>query len=51
MLTFQQKKTWKYIFLSKPKNLLYLGFKFSSCVLKHVMEDLKSEFCKKIHVK
>ena len=43
MLTFQ--KSMKIDFLNKTQKLLHLGFKLSSCVLKHVMQSLKSEFC------
>ena len=32
----------------ETQNLLYLGFKFSSFVLKCVMQGLKSEFCKNL---
>ena len=34
--------------MHETQNPLYLGFKFSSFVLKRVMQDLKSEFCKNL---
>ena len=44
MLTFQ--RSMKIDFFNKTENILYLGFKFSSFVLKHVTQSLKLEFGK-----
>ena len=47
MLTFQKS----IIFLNKNQTLLYLDFKFFSCILKYFTQSLKSEFCKKLVTK